>query len=174
MRTLRTSFRVAKKMGKRLGTGQILFRSVPERMNQTRQTTATRLTYAGILPFLFLGLATVLKLSGPDYGLALRGYGVVITSFLCGIHWAAHLFFANQCRRNLLVISNVITLIAYTSLLIYQKNIAFLIQSIGFVVLLWIDYELLTQSIIPRWYFSLRCYATAAVVFLLLTVVMLS
>jgi len=161
-------------MEQRLGTGQVLFRSLPERMKQTTQVTSTRLTYAGILPFLCLGIATVMKLVGQDYGFALRVYGVVILSFLCGTHWAAHLFFPHQCQRNLLVISNAITLIAYTSLIIAQQNTAFLIQSVCLVVLLRIDYELLTQGIIPHWYFQLRRNATVVVVSLLLALVILS
>jgi hypothetical protein len=51
-------------MEKRLGTGQILFGSVPERMSQTAQATATRLTYAGIQPFLCLDITAVMKFAG--------------------------------------------------------------------------------------------------------------
>ena len=161
-------------MGKRLGTGQILFGSVQEGMNQTTQITATRLTYSGILPFLFFGIAKVMKFTGADYGFALCGYGTMIATFLCGIHWAVHLFFPDRCRRNLLIISNLVTLLGYATLFVPQQDIALLIQSLCFAFLLWIDYEALMQGIIPRWYFELRRNATMAVILVLVSVVSLS
>ncbi len=62
-------------------------------MNEKNILVARVLTYTGIMPFLFLGMAVALQASGLDYSLALFAYGAVIISFLCGIHWAVFLFF---------------------------------------------------------------------------------
>jgi hypothetical protein len=62
-------------------------------MDEKNILVARVLTYTGIIPFLFLGIAVALQASGLDYSLALFAYGAVIISFLCGIHWAVFLFF---------------------------------------------------------------------------------
>jgi hypothetical protein len=144
--------------------------------NPTKSTMriACTLTYAGILPFLLLSLAVILKISGYDYDLALRAYGAVIISFLCGIDWAIHLLFPDQCPRNFLVYSNAVTLVAFGSIFFGFHGAGLIIESLCLAFLLKLDYELVEQHITPVWYFNLRRNATLAVVVLLTSAACLS
>ncbi len=138
-------------------------------MNHNIQHTTRTLTYSGITPFALLGIAVAVHATHYDYDLALRAYGTAIVSFLCGIHWAIHLLLADRCHRNLLIDSNVITLISFGSLLLPNHSISFIIQALCLAVLLKLDHELKTQDIIPTWYFQLRRNATIIVIFILIT-----
>lgn len=136
-------------------------------MNEKNILTAQVLTYTGIIPFLFLGMAVVLHASGLDYSLALFAYGAVIISFLCGIHWAVFLFFSQKCSRNLMLHSNATTLIGWLSVLPVMSHLTFLLQILSFSYLLILDLELYRNKIIPSWFFHLRLNATLIVVLLL-------
>ncbi len=129
---------------------------------------ASILTYAGILPFILLSIAVNLKIKGEDYDLALRAYGVVIISFLCGIHWAINLLFPDKCPHNLLVSSNAITLVAYGSLFLGLPSVSLIIESLSLAFLLKLDCELMGQCLVPIWYYSLRRNATLVVIVLLI------
>ncbi len=135
---------------------------------------ACTLTYAGILPFLLLGIGIILKIKGHDYDLALRAYGAIIISFLCGIHWAIYLLFSDQCPRNLLVYSNALTLIAYGSLFFGLHSVGLITESLCLAFLLKLDHELMGQRLVPIWYYSLRRNVTLAVIVLLLSTACLS
>lgn len=136
-------------------------------MNEKNTMIARVLTYLGIIPFLFLGIAVVLQAKGLDYSLALFAYGAVIISFLCGIHWAVFLFFSQQCPRNLLLQSNVISLLGWLSVLPVRPLLAFSLQILNFLYLLLLDLELYRNKIIPSWFYKLRLQATLIVVLLL-------
>jgi len=138
-----------------------------ENPEKSTMRIACTLTYAGILPFLLLGLAVILKIRGHDYDLALRAYGAVIISFLCGIHWAIHLLFSDQCPRNLLIYSNAVTLVAYGSLFFGFHSLGLIIEAFCLAFLLKLDDELRERRLIPVWYYGLRPNATLAVVLLL-------
>jgi hypothetical protein len=140
---------------------------VAEIMNKKNIMCARVLTYTGIIPFLFLGMAVALQARGLDYSLALFAYGAVIISFLCGIHWAVFLFFSQNCSRNLLWYSNAITLIGWLSVLPVMSHFAFLLQILSFVYLLTLDRELYRNEVIPSWFFRLRLNATLIVILLL-------
>jgi len=142
---------------------------VPEQMNKNETRIAQALTYAGIVPFLLLSMAVVMKFNGYDCDLYLRAYGAVIVSFLCGIQWGIYLLFSEKCPRNLLLHSNMITLIVYGALLLCPSRIDLIIEALCFCFLLKLDQELMKQQIIPLWYFSLRRNATLTVVILLIS-----
>lgn len=137
-------------------------------MNEKNILTARVLTYSGIIPFLFLGMAVALHVSGLDYSLALFAYGAVIISFLCGIHWAVFLFFSQKCSRNLLLHSNVITLLGWLSVLPFKPHLTFSLQILIFIYLMILDRELYRNKIIPSWFFQLRLNATLIVVLILI------
>ena len=137
-------------------------------MNGKNILVAQALTYTGIMPFLFLGIAIVLQAGGLDYNLALFAYGAVILSFLCGIHWAVFLFFSQHCSRNLLLHSNAISLLGWLSVLPVMPHLTYVLQIFCFVYLLILDRELYRNKIIPSWFFHLRLNATLIVVFLLI------
>ena len=136
-------------------------------MNEKNIFIARLLTYTGITPFLFFGMAVVLQASGLNYNLALVAYGAVIMSFLCGIHWAVFLFFSQKCSRNLLLHSNAITLVGWLSLLSVMSYLTLVLQILCFLYLLIIDLEIYRNKVIPSWFFHLRLNATLIVVSLL-------
>ncbi len=113
-------------------------------------------------------------MSGFDSNLIAKTYAAIIISFLCGIHWAAHLFFAEKCPRNLLLTSNAVALLAWSSLLIPNQQIATLLQVLCFVYLLILDLKLRAAGILPKWFYALRRNATAIVVSSLIAITVLS
>ncbi len=129
--------------------------------------TARILTYSGIIPFLFLGIAVVLHSRSLDYSLYLFVYGAVIISFLCGIHWGVFLFFSENCSHNLLFRSNAISLLGWLSVLPDMPYLTFVLQILCFLYLLFLDLELVRNKIIPLWFFHLRLWATIIVCLLL-------
>jgi hypothetical protein len=161
-------------MGKSLARGKILLRAMSQNMNKKTILTAQILTYSGILPFLLLSIAIVAKIQGFEYVYALRAYGTLIVSFLCGIHWAVYLFFSDKCPRNLFIYSNAIVLCAYGCLLFSSYKTNYFILALCFAFLLYCDHELVKKQILPRWFFSLRCIATLAVLVILLSIVCVS
>jgi len=136
-------------------------------MNEKNILAARLLTYAGIMPFIFLGMAVALNAGGLDYSLALFAYGAVIISFLCGIHWAIFLFFSQNCPRNLLFYSNAISLLGWLSVLPVMSYLTFALQIFCFLYLLILDLELYRSTVIPLWFFHLRLNATIVVALLL-------
>jgi hypothetical protein len=84
-------------------------------MKQNQIKLAKILTYSGTLPLIASVVTHYFPLTGWDSTLIAGTYAAIIISFLCGIHWAAYLFFANKCPRNLLISSNVVALLAWTA-----------------------------------------------------------
>ena len=136
-------------------------------MNKKNILVAQILTYTGIVPFIFFGIAVALHAGGLDYSLALFTYGAVIISFLCGIHWAVFLFFSENCLRNLLFHSNAISLLGWLSVLPAMSYLTFALQIVCFLSLLILDRELYRNKVIPLWFFHLRLKATIVVALLL-------
>lgn len=139
---------------------------------------ANTLTYSGTLPL--IGAAVLLHLprivpaalpmAGLDAALIASTYSAVIISFLCGIHWAAYLFFADRCPRHLLIISNIVALLAWVSLLLGNQLATTLLQAGCFVFLLALDVTLRNAGIHAEWFFRLRRNATLIVVICLLLI----
>lgn len=136
-------------------------------MNEKNILVARFLTYTGIIPFVFFGIAVALHAGGLDYSLALFAYGAVIISFLCGIHWAVFLFFSQNCPRNLLFHSNAISLLGWLSVLQTMSYLTYALQILCFLYLLMLDRELYRNKVIPLWFFNLRLNATIVVALLL-------
>lgn len=133
-------------------------------MKQSSVTLAKILTYSGALPLFASALSIYFPVIGFDARLIATTYSAIIISFLCGIHWAAYLFFAEKCPRNLLITSNVIALLAWASLLIPHQLIAPLLQALCFLYLLTLDLKLRDAGIISEWFYTLRRNATILVV----------
>ena len=147
-------------------------------MKQLDITVANTLTYSGTLPL--IGAAILLHfpmiipaslpMAGLDGAFIAGTYSAVIISLLCGIHWAAHLFFADSCPRHLLIISNIVALLAWVSLLLGNQLAAALLQAACFVFLLGLDVRLRNAGIHAEWFFRLRRNATIIVVICLLLI----
>ncbi len=98
------------------------------------------LPYAGTLPFV---LGTIAKLTGTvpmiyfiDMRRLVLSYGVLIVSFIAGVHWGQYLS-GTRGHVNLLIASNVITLVAWLGgLLLLPVQICYLL--IGLFALLYV------------------------------------
>lgn len=93
---------------------------IPDIMKQLDIPVANLLAYSGTLPlvgsvillYLPMMIPATLPVVGLDSALVASTLSAVIVSFLCGIYWAAYLFFKDKCPRFLLIISKVVALLA--------------------------------------------------------------
>lgn len=144
-------------------------------MNNKNILLAKILTYSGIIPLiasiiLFFTPIPLLREINPV--LFALTYSAVIISFLCGIHWVIYLFFSAKCSQNLLIISNIVTLISWFCVILSPKVAYLLIQSACFIYLLIIDIKLYKEDILPKWFYYLRRNATLLVIIILLMIFM--
>lgn len=126
------------------------------------QSVARVLTYSGLLPFLFFPLYLLLtgnnEIFGLDVQTSLVTYGAVIVTFIAGIHWGVFLF--KQGSLNLFLHSNIIALLAWSSILSpFFWNLIILMSCL--VYLLLIDTVLLRQRLLEPWFYQLRLQASA-------------
>jgi len=137
------------------------------------RVTYTVLIGAGALPFAF---AAILALAGidsipfvgePDRLIA--SYGLGIVSFLTGTHWATTLYESERSPLDLFAISNVLFLAVWITFLVGDTASSAVVQSCAFMILLLIDYRLLTVRVIEQHYFRMRAAATLVAVLSLLS-----
>ena len=118
------------------------------------------LAYAGALPFIacailpWLGMPTLPLIGDCKYVSAT--YGVVIASFMAGIHWGTYLYKAGSLPVNLLLTSNVITLGVWFAFLLAPIDISLAANFVAFAALLTIDYKLAAAGLISDGYLTLR------------------
>jgi hypothetical protein len=133
-------------------------------MNADQQKQATLLTYAGLLPLVLALANQFLRVVPIDSLFWAASYAAVIASFICGIHWAAFLFFAGRSPVNLLLTSNFICLAAWLALLLPATSQALVILMLCFTSLLVIDRRLRHDQLIPEWFYQLRQRASMGVI----------
>lgn len=131
------------------------------------------LPLAGALPFVFGAILIaldipVLPLLGAVQPLVLT-YGLAILSFMAGVHWGQHLSGVTSVW-NLLVSSNVSTVIAWLSYALLPATWFALILAMLFLALLAIDRQLVKAHVIEPSYFRTRARVTALAVLSLLVV----
>jgi hypothetical protein len=143
-------------------------------MQQSAITLAKILTYSGTLPLVASVAISLFPVAGVDSRFIAISYSAIIISFLCGIHWAAALFFSNKCPHYLLVTSNMITLLAWGTVLLAAPPIAALVHIACFLSLLTLDVKLRSAGILPEWFFTLRRNATMIVILCLSAIAVLS
>ncbi|MEX2367546.1 MAG: DUF3429 domain-containing protein [Pseudohongiellaceae bacterium] len=140
----------------------------------TEKRRAIILTFAGTLPFLlgafFLWLDFFPTFLPASIKHIVHSYAVVITSFICGIHWGIHLQVPG--RLPLFIISVVIALVMWASLLVMGTASGLFITLLGFFVLWLLDFRILALKMIPPWYFGLRTIASTIVIFCLLVLIL--
>jgi len=134
--------------------------------------TALLLGAAGVLPFVVLALAALLRLEDRvalPPGLARAGlvaYGVVIVSFLGGVRWGVGLSRPDKATW-MFVVSVLAPIAAWGALFMPRPHdIAILVGC--FLVLGVSDVMLAAQGAVPRWYGTLRGILTTAVVAVLI------
>lgn len=127
----------------------------------------TVLAGLGALPFLVSSLLLTLGVYDlPLLGSTaeiLRSYSLAIAVFMCGIHWGQYLQDTEARSLNLLMTSNVLTLILWFGFLVTSFVVYFVIVIAVFLALLWVDYRLHQAGRITARYFKMRLAVTAVV-----------
>ena len=118
------------------------------------------LTYAGALPFVacaVLPFAGITEL-GPfgDWSRVIVTYGLAITSFIAGTHWAFELARPGTYAISLFVISNVVVLAVWVAALVAPVEIALGVQLIAFLVMIRVDKAVAQSGGTPEGYLATR------------------
>ncbi len=127
------------------------------------------LTIASAVPFVVLGVAVSMR-SFEDNNFAIHAllsYSTVILSFLGGIHWGVAVSnYAHERKvANMLIAESVLpTTLAWGVLLHADLHIQLLVLTVLFTFVWAIDSVLVGRSIIPMWFFEIRCIITPVVV----------
>jgi len=129
------------------------------------------LTFAGTIPFiacaiLQYGNAPQFDFLGSYVEIALI-YGLVIISFMSGVHWGLYLSHKDRSPFNLFVTSNILTVFIWLFYLLFSSSVFLLSLIIGFLVMLWIDYCLYRADILSHEYIKTRTTVTFIVSFFL-------
>jgi hypothetical protein len=121
----------------------------------------------GALPFLASSLLLTLGVYNlPLLGSTaeiLRSYSLAIAVFMCGVHWGQYLQDTQARNLNLLMVSNVLTVICWLAYLVASFVVYFVIVIAIFLALLWVDYRLHKAGRITARYFKMRLAVTAVV-----------
>ena len=130
----------------------------------TKNNLYILVTYAGALPF----IACVIMLYSGIH--TLEGYGsvsnisavlaLIIVSFIAGLHLGTYLFYRTQTPKPLFIISNLIAICAWISLLVANIKFALAILIFAFLYLLLVDYLLKRELFISPSYFNTRVIVT--------------
>ncbi|PXX36849.1 DUF3429 domain-containing protein [Undibacterium pigrum] len=136
-------------------------------MNNLNQKLAVRIGFAGLAPFVFLTLACWIV--HPEWlGALIKAqlhYGIVILSFLGGLHWGVVLMAggANEKETKKALIWGVVPIII-AWLFMSQMLIGFVVQVAGFIMTYKIDKRLYQSYGVPEWFINLRLQLTRVVV----------
>lgn len=137
------------------------------KMNLFDKLLATRLGFAGLIPFVTLSLACWIVHPGwlPQFIQAQLFYGIAILSFLGGLHWGVALLLrdrpAGQVKRALLW-GVMPSIFAWVSMV--NVGVAFLVQMIGFVIAYQVDKRFYADYGLPEWFLALRFRLTCIVI----------
>ena len=127
------------------------------------------LTYAGAIPFIFCAMCLSIDIRQlPLLGSVekiLSIYGIVISSFLAGVHWGQHLHIQGFWNRALPILSNIIAVLLWLGFLMLSFKMLMAMFVAAFIILLFIDQRLFQIDLITRHYFQTRCIVSAIVVF---------
>jgi hypothetical protein len=127
------------------------------------------LTCGGCLPFvlccLFLaqGINTVPYLGNTAE--ILQVYGLVIVSFMSGVHWGQYLSWTINLPFSLPIISNVIAIFVWVSFLLASTYQYLFMLILVFILLLLIDLKLYEKKYLTLLYFRTRVFVTLVVIF---------
>lgn len=121
------------------------------------------LAYGGLIPFLFLALASWADSKHSlQFRYALQAYGAVILSFVGALHWGfamSHNAMSQQLKRLSFVWSVIPALIAWIALLV-EARFAFALIALGFLLHFWQDWRLVKRLQMPAWYLPMRLRLT--------------
>jgi hypothetical protein len=134
-----------------------------------------RLALLGALPFVISSLLLALDINSlPLLGSVanlLSSYTLVIAVFMCGVHWGQYLQQPEEHSLNLLLISNILTVLLWFIWLLSPLHIFLAVALTVFVILLMIDMRLRLLNVISKSYFRTRMLVTGIVcLFLILAI----
>ena len=89
-----------------------------------------------------------------------RVYALIIVSFIAGIHLGVYLFYNTQTPKPLLIISSVIAVLAWLSLLFSSTSNVTLVLIGALIYLLGVDFSLKRETFISPTYFVTRLIVT--------------
>jgi hypothetical protein len=126
---------------------------------------ATTLVVLGTVPFVMftaqvLGLGLTLPLPAAP-ALMMHIYGVVIGSFVAGLHWGIH--FCKRTSDSVYVYSSFVALLLWCSMLAAGSTIGLALVLLGFILLWLEEYRLSVQRVTTAWFWKLRTAVTAVV-----------
>ena len=130
-----------------------------------RQYLYILVTYAGALPFvacavmLYSGINEVSVLGSVDRIAAICG--LIIISFLAGVHLGTYLLYNTRTHKSLLLISNLFAIIAWLAVMFAPIQLSIITLTIVFGYLLLVDYSLKREKFISLNYFSTRLIVTS-------------
>lgn len=126
---------------------------------------ATTLVVLGTVPFVVL---TVLVISAnssiplPAHpALMLHVYGVVIGSFVAGLHWGIH--FCKRTSDSVYLYSSFVALLLWCSMWTAGSGPGLTMVLLGFILLWLEEYRLSVQRVTTAWFWKLRSAVTAIV-----------
>jgi hypothetical protein len=129
------------------------------------------LIYAGSIPFIAGAILSIMHISEvPFLGKVseiIAIYGLIISVFLCGIHWGQELLLGHS-RQKLLITSNIITVIVWLIWLLVSPKVFMAMLTLPYLALIYIDFLLFRKSIITCDYYQSRVIITSVVVISLL------
>ena len=121
-------------------------------------------TYAGALPFvacaimLYSGINELSLLGSIDKIVAICG--LILVSFIAGIHLGTYLLYETKTHKSLLIVSNVLAVIAWCAVMFATIQFAIAIITAVFGYLLVVDFLLKREKIISANYFITRFIVT--------------
>jgi len=126
------------------------------------------LAFAGALPFIAGAALRMLDIETLAFNLLttdlIATYSLLILSFMSGVHWGQHLHLAAAWRTWLPLTSNLITVLAWFSFLLFDFVTLCAVMALGYALLLGIDRRLHSERIINDVYLLMRTRVTTLVI----------
>jgi len=126
---------------------------------------ATVLVALGVIPFLAFtaAIAGFDPLEFPAQPASmLHVYGVVIGTFVAGLHWGIH--FCKRTQDSVYLYSSLITLLLWCSMWSIGSALGLMLVLLGFVLLWLVEYRFSAQRVTTAWFWKLRSAVSAIVV----------
>ncbi len=136
-------------------------------MSQSTKLYKT-LAFSGTLPFIFFILLDTLGFQNlpllENTSNIILSYGLLIISFMAGIHWGIQLQHQTLTKLNLFLLSNFITITSWLVYLLLDQTFITSVYILAFIALLYIDLQLKKNNIITADYYKTRIAVTTIVI----------
>ena len=137
---------------------------------------ATTLVVLGTVPFLYFsallaGLPALVPVPAAP-ALMLHVYGVVVGSFVAGLHWGIH--FCKRTSDSVYLFSSFVALLLWCSMLAAGSGLGLALVLLGFILLWLVEYRFSAQRVTTAWFWKLRTAVTAGVVLCLAVSILLA